>query len=77
LPSGGAKPRNPGSPTTSPPDGAADLNDPRAIEETGVLFMEDGAEPAEIGSLSQQLSKYASDLVESRVRPAVCRGQQP
>jgi hypothetical protein len=61
LPSGGASPK-PGLPTASPPADAADVNDPQAIEENGVLFMEDGAEPAEIGSLERELATIADDV---------------
>src|SRR5512146_3351796 len=37
------------APAPGPFGGAPDLNDERAIESSGVLFMEGGGEPAEIG----------------------------
>jgi hypothetical protein len=44
----------------SPFAGAEDLNDERAIEETGVLFMEGEGEPAEIGTMKAELETMAA-----------------
>lgn len=49
----------------SPYAGAEDLNDDRAIEETGVLFMEGGGEPAEIGRIKRDLATIAEDSEKS------------
>ncbi|HEU0025369.1 MAG TPA: hypothetical protein VFQ12_12090 [Thermoleophilaceae bacterium] len=43
----------------SPYAGAPELNDPRAIEAAGVLFMEGEGEPAEIGRLKHDLVELA------------------
>src|SRR4051794_37380228 len=43
------------SPPASPYAGASDLNDERAIEASGVLFMEDGRVPAEIERIRSEL----------------------
>ena len=42
-------------PAPSPFAGAPDLNDDRAIETSGVLFMEGGGEPAEITRIKSEL----------------------
>jgi hypothetical protein len=47
-------------PAPSPFAGAEDLNDERAIEETGVLFMEGEGEPAEIGTMKAELETTAA-----------------
>jgi hypothetical protein len=49
-----------GHPAPSPFAGAPDLNDERAIEESGVLFMEGGGEPAEIGAMKAELEATAA-----------------
>jgi hypothetical protein len=51
------------APAPSPFAGAPDLNDERAIETSGVLFMEGGGEPAEIGRMKSELEAIA-DLSE-------------
>lgn len=47
-------------PAASPYAGAPDLNDDRAIEESGVLFMEGEGEPAEIGRIKAELEIMAA-----------------
>jgi hypothetical protein len=47
-------------PAPSPFAGAPDLNDERAIEGTGVLFMEGEGEPAEIGGMKAELETMAA-----------------
>jgi hypothetical protein len=49
------------APAPSPYAGAEDLNDPRAIETSGVLFMEGEGEPAEIAAIKRELATVASD----------------
>lgn len=49
----------------SPFAGAEDLNDERAIEETGVLFMEGEGEPAEIGRIKRELEGGAAAAAET------------
>jgi hypothetical protein len=51
--------------TPIPFAGAPDLNDDRAIETTGVLFMESGEPPAEILRLRRQLRSGAEDAEET------------
>jgi len=46
-------------PLPSPYAGAPDLNDERAIEALGVLFMEGGGEPAELGAVKTELRALA------------------
>src|SRR5215211_6861035 len=46
-------------PAASPFAGAPDLNDERAIEESGVLFMEGEGEPAEITGIKRRLADLA------------------
>jgi hypothetical protein len=53
------------SPAPSPFAGAEDLNDERAIEESGVLFMEGGGEPAEMSRLKRDLATIADDAEQS------------
>ena len=48
-------------PAASPFAGAPDLNDDRAIETSGVLFMEGAGEPAEITRIKSQLQAIAAD----------------
>lgn len=48
------------SPVASPFAGAADLNDERAIETSGVLFMEGEGEPAEIARIKNELESAAA-----------------
>ena len=48
-------------PAPSPFAGAPDLNDDRAIETSGVLFMEGAGEPAEITRIKSQLQAIAAD----------------
>ena len=48
------------APLTSPFAGAVDLNDERAIELLGVLFMEGGGEPAEIVRMKADLGALAT-----------------
>ncbi len=45
----------------SPFAGAFDLSDERAIEASGVLFMESGEAPAEIGRITRELETLAAD----------------
>jgi hypothetical protein len=47
-------------PGPSPFAGAPDLNDDRAIETSGVLFMEGGGEPAEISRMKSELGAMAA-----------------
>lgn len=47
-------------PGPSPFAGAPDLNDDRAIETSGVLFMEGGGEPAEITRMKSELEAMAA-----------------
>jgi hypothetical protein len=47
-------------PAPSPYAGTPDLNDDRAIETSGVLFMEGGDEPAEIGRIKSELEAAAA-----------------
>lgn len=47
-------------PAASPFAGAEDLNDERAIEESGVLFMEGGGEPTEIEEMKAELEAKAA-----------------
>lgn len=47
-------------PGPSPFAGAEDLNDERAIEETGILFMEGEGEPAEISGMKAELETMAT-----------------
>jgi hypothetical protein len=49
----------PGAP--SPYAGAEDLNDERAIELAGVLFMEGEGEPAEVAQIKRELTTMAQD----------------
>jgi len=44
---------------------AADLNDPATVGETGILFLEDDAEPAEIERLRRDLLTLAGDGIET------------
>lgn len=46
-------------PAPSPFAGAEDLNDERAVEESGVLFMEGEGEPSEIGDMKAELETRA------------------
>jgi hypothetical protein len=48
------------APLPSPYAGATDLNDPRAIETGGVLFMENGKPPAEIERIRAELTTTAA-----------------
>src|SRR5512135_3692359 len=48
------------APAASPFAGTPDLNDERAIETGGVLFMEGGGEPAEIGRMKSELEAIAA-----------------
>jgi hypothetical protein len=48
------------APAPSPFAGTPDLNDERAIETSGVLFMEGGGEPAEIGRMKSELETMAA-----------------
>jgi hypothetical protein len=49
-----------GTAAASPFAGAADLNDSRAIEDSGVLFMEGEGEPAEITRIKSELETIAT-----------------
>ena len=51
----------PGQRAASPYAGADDLNDPRAIETGGVLFLEAGERPAEIERIVRELESAAAD----------------
>jgi hypothetical protein len=48
------------APAPSPFAGTPDLNDERAIETSGVLFMEGAGEPAEIGRMKSELAAIAA-----------------
>jgi len=48
------------APAASPFAGTPDLNDERAIETSGVLFMEGSGEPAEIGRMKSELEAMAA-----------------
>jgi hypothetical protein len=48
------------APAPSPYAGTPDLNDDRAIETSGVLFMEGEGEPAEIGRIKSELEAIAA-----------------
>ena len=52
-------------PAPSPFAGAPDLNDERAIESSGVLFMEGGGEPAEISRIKSDLLAIAASGEQS------------
>jgi hypothetical protein len=51
--------------TTSPLAGADDLNDPRAIETSGVLFLESGERPPELMSLRGDLLQLAGEATST------------
>ena len=53
------------APAASPFAGAPDLNDDRAIETSGVLFMEGGGEPAEITRIKSELQTMAASSEQS------------
>ena len=53
------------APAPSPFAGAPDLNDDRAIETSGVLFMEGGGEPAEITRIKSELQTMAATSEQS------------
>lgn len=53
------------APVTSPFAGAPDLNDDRAIETNGVLFMEGAGEPAEISRIKADLQATAASSEQS------------
>jgi hypothetical protein len=53
------------SPLGSPFAGAPDLNDSRAIETSGVLFMESGEAPVEIMRIRRELSTAAANAEET------------
>jgi hypothetical protein len=53
------------APAASPFAGAPDLNDERAIETSGVLFMEGGGEPAEITRIKSELETVAAGSEQS------------
>jgi len=53
------------TPAGSPFAGAPDLNDDRAIETSGVLFMEGGGEPAEITRIKADLRAMATSSEQS------------
>ena len=53
------------APAGSPFAGAPDLNDDRAIETGGVLFMEGGGEPAEIARIKTDLQAIAAGSEQS------------
>jgi hypothetical protein len=52
-------------PAMSPYAGATDLNDERAIEGSGVLFMESGDVPAEITRIRRELQSRAAGALET------------
>jgi hypothetical protein len=52
-------------PLPAPFAGAADLNDDRAIEELGILFMESGSEPAELQTVKADLRGLAQGHVSA------------
>jgi hypothetical protein len=54
-----------GEPAASPFAGTPDLNDDRAIETSGVLFMEGGGEPAEITRIKSELEAIAAGSEQS------------
>ena len=58
-----AAPRSPD--VASPFSGAEDLNDERAIELAGILFMEGESEPAEIARIKRELEATARENAES------------
>ena len=53
------------APAPSPFAGTPDLNDDRAIETSGVLFMEGGGEPAEITRIKSELQTLAASSEQS------------
>ena len=53
------------APAPSPFAGTPDLNDDRAIETSGVLFMEGGGEPAEITRIKSELQTVAASSEQS------------
>ena len=53
------------APAASPFAGTPDLNDDRAIETSGVLFMEGGGEPAEITRIKSELQTVAASSEQS------------
>ncbi len=53
------------TPAASPFAGTPDLNDDRAIETSGVLFMEGGGEPAEITRIKAELEAIAAGSEQS------------
>ena len=53
------------APALSPFAGTPDLNDDRAIETSGVLFMEGGGEPAEITRIKSELQTIAAGSEQS------------
>jgi hypothetical protein len=55
----------PAAPAPSPFAGAPDLNDDRAIETSGVLFMEGEGEPAEITRIKSELQITAASSAQS------------
>jgi len=55
----------PAAPAPSPFAGAPDLNDARAIETSGVLFMEGEGEPAEITRIKAELDAIAANSEQS------------
>ncbi|HXZ75103.1 MAG TPA: hypothetical protein VEH31_30120 [Streptosporangiaceae bacterium] len=55
----------PAAPAPSPFAGAPDLNDERAIETSGVLFMEAEGEPAEITRIKAELGTIAASSEQS------------
>jgi hypothetical protein len=57
---------NPGKPeVASPYSGAEDLNDERAIELAGILFMEGEGEPAEISRIKAELRAASEDNAQA------------
>jgi len=69
------------TPVASPFAGASDLNSEVAIETSGVLFMESGAEPAEIGRIVRELTDtdrdtFSGTAASYRARAAAHRGAQ-
>ncbi|HEU4703949.1 MAG TPA: hypothetical protein VFS37_15820 [Conexibacter sp.] len=54
-----------GPSTMSPFAGADDLNDERAVEEAGVLFMEGEGEPAELAAIKRELRAHAARAAET------------
>jgi hypothetical protein len=53
------------APAPSPFAGTTDLNDDRAIETSGVLFMEGGGEPTEIARIKSELQTIAAGSEQS------------